>query len=91
MGQTFLNGESHHPRHVFKAIITGDANRMKRLNESKPDYEESISRLKEKCLRSKFDSKLINETIKKINKWEKVVKESKNEDQTTEERVMWAT
>ena len=29
----FLNGNSYHPPHVFRGIILGEANRLKKLNE----------------------------------------------------------
>ena len=67
IGQAFLNGSSHHPRHVFKAIIVGEANRMRRLNETKEGFDESIRRLEQKCIKSNFNRNLISETLKTIS------------------------
>ena len=68
---------------------------MKRLNERKPEYEESIAKLKEKCSRSNFDKKLINETIKNLHKCEnedeRSTKKNKNKNIHGREKVVWAT
>ena len=90
--QTFLNGTSYHPKHVFTAIIKGEATRRKRLNENNADFLDSMKRLENICLESNFDklltSKTIKETIKKyrtdIQREKKVAKEDKK-------IITWAT
>ena len=66
VGQTFLNGKSHHPRQVFKGIMVGEYTRMKRLNETKKGLIESINKLENKCIKSSFEDKLVRETIQEI-------------------------
>ena len=52
INSTFLNGKSFHPLSTFKAIITGEEKRMKRLNERSEDYYKSFKKLKTKCIAS---------------------------------------
>ena len=71
MGQVFINGKSHHPLHVFKGIVIGESKRLRRLNENDDDYQNSIHKLKDKCLRSDFNHELVNQTINKTLKWKR--------------------
>ena len=68
INSTFLNGKSFHPLNTFKVIITGEEKRMKRLNEGKEDYYESLKKLKTKCITSDFNLKLTEEQFEKIQK-----------------------
>ena len=44
VNSTFLNGKSFHPLNIFKGIISGEEKRMKRINEKKEDYYESLKK-----------------------------------------------
>ena len=55
----FLNGKSHHPLSVFKGIVFGESKRLRRLNEWDVDYHISLEGLKEKCIRSGFNKRLV--------------------------------
>ena len=68
INQTFLNGRSHHPKHIFTAIIKGEAKRRERLNERKNDFLQSIDQLETKCMRSNFNKILTSNAIKGIKK-----------------------
>ena len=50
----FLNDNSYHPRHVFRAIILSEAKRLKKINEKLEDYENALINLKTKCIKSNF-------------------------------------
>ena len=43
---TFLNGKSYHLLNIFKEIKLGETKRLKRLNENKSDFKQSLSNLK---------------------------------------------
>ena len=43
---TYFNGKSFHPLNIFKGVITRKEKRMKRINERKVDYYESLKTLK---------------------------------------------
>ena len=98
---TFLNGKSAHPLHIFKGIILGEAKRLRRLNENDMEYKKSINRLKEKCLRSGFNRKILLEWTKKVenyeNVWTEVYKTKKlqlskeNKKEEKEKMLPWAT
>ena len=57
-GRTFLHENSYLPLHVFKGIIFSEAMRLRRLNERREDYTNSIKDLKEKCLSSGINKKV---------------------------------
>ena len=86
---TFLNGRSFHPAHIFKGIIFGEAKRLRRLNETDEGYTKSLERLKQKCLHSRFNKKIVKESFEKIkfykNLWEKNQEETIMEKQTKRE------
>ena len=63
----FLNGNSYYPPHVFRGIILGEANRLKKLNENEIDYVNAIKKLETKCRASNFKNSIINKTFKEIN------------------------
>ena len=92
VGHQFLNGRSFHPNTVYRSIITGEANRMSRLNERTEDLDESLKRLEQKCLNSGFHKSLVSETLEKIktrNHMEK--KEEKTSKQKKDSMITWAT
>ena len=92
VNSTFLNGKSFRPLNIFKGIITGEEKRLKRINERKEDYYESLKKLKTKCLASNFNPKLVEDQFKKIyckNENKNVPIEQK--DITKNENVYWST
>ena len=96
---TFLNGKSYHPNHVFKGIITGEAKRLSKLNEEEDGYQLSLERLRNKCKRSNFKEKIIQETFDKIgnrdkNKDETEKRKKELKEKTGQEKdknVYWST
>jgi len=48
----FINGDSHHPEYVFRAVIQGEATRLRRLNKCDELYHKSLDILKQKCIDS---------------------------------------
>ena len=72
---TFLNGKSFHPAHIFKGIVLGEGHRLRRLNESNEGYQNSLERLKKKCITSHFKMHTITEAFEKVlnlpNEWTK--------------------
>ena len=86
----FLNGNSYHPPHVFRGIILGEANRLKKLNENKIDYTNAIKKLETKCKTSNFKNSIINKTFIEINHSKtKIKRNDKTRKQT--DRISWAT
>ena len=81
INSTFLNGKSFHPLSTFKAIITGEEKRMKRLNERSEDYYESLKKLKTKCIASNFNLKLTED------QFEKILKGKENENKPVKEKI----
>ena len=85
-----MNGKSFHPLNNCKGIITGEEKRMKRINEKKENYYESLKKLKTKCRTSNFNLKLVEDQLKKIyskNKSENVPIEEN--DKTKNKNVYW--
>ena len=68
MYSSFLNGKSFHPLNTFKAIIIGEDKTVKRFNERKEDYYESLNKCKIKCVTSNFNLKITEDQIEKIQK-----------------------
>ena len=60
-GRQFINGNSHHPHTTFKSILFGEAIRLRRLNQTKDYYLNSLKRLKEKAIPSKFPLNMTND------------------------------
>ena len=92
INSTFLNGKSFHPLNTFKAIITGEEKRMKRLNERKEDYYESLNKLKMKCITSNFNLQLTEDQFEKIQKEkEEKGKENKPDKEKDNENIYWCS
>ena len=90
INQTFLNGKSHHPKHIFTAIIKGEATRRERLNERKNDFLQSIDRLETKCMRSRFNKTLTLNAIKGIKK-NYLDKTNNKNTKKNKDVITWAT
>ena len=91
---TYINGKSFHPKHVFRGIILGESKRMIRINEKQVDYQLSLNKLKEKCIKSEFDKKIVEDTIEETRKWKKTKDmEKKTESNNIKEtkKIPWAT
>ena len=94
---TFLNGKSFHPAHIFKGIVLGEGHRLRRLNESNEGYQNSLERLKKKCITSHFKMHTITEAFEKVlnlpNEWTKNRNEEKvkNKPATKKDFIPWAT
>ena len=90
---TFINGKSFHPRHVYRGIILGESKRMMRINEKEEDYQRSLEKLREKCLKSEFNKKIVEDTINKTKKWKKGIENKKTININTREKkkIPWAT
>ena len=94
---TFINGKSFHPKHIYKGIIYGESNRMRRLNEREQDYQTSLKELQKKCNKSEFDKKITKSTIQLTSKWKKIKGNEKEKDNMSQpdemkkKKVTWAT
>ena len=86
----FLNGKSHHPPHVFKSIVFGECVRLRRLNELDHEYINSLNRLKEKCIRSKFNENSVNNIINQAKLWKERFGPKSNA-QKKPKKLVWAT
>ena len=91
----FVNGNSFHPNHVYKAIITGEAKRLRRLNTHDNLYQDSIQRLRDKCIRSNFNKTITEEMINLVLNWEQKddVDTDEEEDNKNNNKgdLVWAT
>ena len=90
-GRMFVNGKSFHSPSVFKAIITGKAKRLRRLNTHDDDYQNSIQRLEEKCVKSNFNKTITKEKINLVKKWNNNNNINNVKPNKTEERLTWVT
>ena len=92
INSTFLNGKSFHPLNTFKGIITGEEKRMKRTNERKEDYFESLKKLKTKCIKSNFNLKLIEDQFEKICRQnENENMQNKEKEKTNNKNIYWSS
>ena len=91
-GHTFINGKSHHPPHIFKGIVLGEGKRLRRLNETDQGFKESIHRLKEKCLKSDFNERMVSDITSRIQNWRFNSTEQQNHKKVNENnRLTWST
>ena len=94
-GRRFLDGSSFHPHHVFKAIITGEAKRLRRLNTKDENYNRSVQRLKEKCDRSNFNKSVTDKMIQIVQNWnnmeEKKTNKEKDDKNNKKVNLTWPT
>lgn len=93
LGRTFLSGESFHPVHIYKGIIAGEALRLRRLNSTNEYYDLALDNLKEKCIRSNFDSNLVTSMIQKIKNNDLGQTEALRSKKRTDDKKMliWAS
>ena len=89
INSTFLNGKSFHPLNIFKAIITGEEKKMRRLNERNKDYHESLDKLKTKCIKSNFNRKLTENQFLEIQKNKEIA--NKPDKEKTNTIVYWSS
>ena len=90
-GHTFVNGRSHHPPHVFRGIVLGEGQRLRRLNETEEGFKTSIQRLQEKCLKSNFNETMVTKTIQGIKAWKQQDGYGTNRNKANSDRLTWAT
>ena len=76
---TFLNGRSFHPEHTFEGIIIGEAIRLRRLNETDAGYKNSIEKLRDKCIKSGFKSKIVYKMINKVKDYQNLLIKNHND------------
>ena len=67
--RVFLNGQSYHPRSVFKSTIYSECIRLRRLNEKDDYYLEALQCLEEKCYKSGFERTLVRSMIDIAKLW----------------------
>ena len=92
LNRTFLHGKSHHPISVFKSIVFGEAVRMRRLNESNEHFQDSLERLRSKCLKSNFNNEVVNNIIEKAKLWtHRFSPKSDNNEKKFAKRIVWST
>ena len=92
LDRTFLNGKSFHPTHIFKSIVFSEAVRLRRLNETQSDYLASLERLKQKCIHSQFNVKLVSRILDLASKWnDRFGPKQDSGQQKTKPRIIWAS
>ena len=89
---TFLHGKSHYPISVFKSIVFSEAVRMRHINESNEHFQDSLERLRSKCLKSNFNNKVVNNIIEKAKLWtHRFSPKSGNTEKNFAKRIAWST
>lgn len=90
LGCRFINGRSHHPPHVFKSIVYGEAIRLRRLNETEHRYHKDLEKLETKCIDSGFNKAMVRDMIQQAFTWENrltpPIQHERNKD-----RTIWAS
>ena len=89
--RTFLHGNSCHSLHICKGIIFSESVRLHRLNERQEDYINSIKELKDKCLSSGFNKKVIQTMIQKVSTWTERFGSTNQKKQTEKNPIPCAT
>ena len=88
---TFLNGKSFYPTHIFKSLVFSEAVRLRRLNETQSDYLASLERLKQKCIHSQFNIKLVRRILDLASKWnDRFGPKQDSGLRKTKPRIIWA-
>ena len=67
--RTFVHGQSHHPKLVYKSIVLSESMRLRRLCEESSDCFEGHDQLACKCGRSHFSKKLYFSIISNAKTW----------------------
>jgi len=62
-GKQFIIGNSHHSNVTLKSILVGEAIRLRRLNQRKEGYLNSLNRFREKAIRSNVMLEMTNDMI----------------------------
>ncbi|MEC8567829.1 MAG: reverse transcriptase domain-containing protein, partial [Pseudomonadota bacterium] len=92
VGRLFLNGQSSHPRSIFKSIFFSEAIRMRRLNEKTDEYLKSLEKLKLKCWKSGFDRKMIADMMEIARMWrDRFAPPNNKKSKPVGQRVVWAS
>ena len=92
LDHTFLNGKSFHPIHIFKSIVFSEAVRLRRLNETQSDYLASLERLKQNCIHSQFNIKLVSRFLNLASKWnDRFGPKQDSGQRKTKPRIIWAS
>ncbi|MEC8567887.1 MAG: GIY-YIG nuclease family protein, partial [Pseudomonadota bacterium] len=91
INRLFLNGQSSHPRNVFKSIFFSESIRMRRLNEKTDDYLKALEDLKIKCWKSGFDKKMVNNMLNIARSWKDRFAPPNGKNKPIDQRVVWAT
>jgi len=94
VNRLFINGASFHPPHLFKAIVYGEATRLRRINEDNNSYIKSLNRLKKKCLESGFNKNLTTDIINKASDWKERFhppSRRKEINNHNNKKLIWAT
>ena len=87
----FLNGRSFHPMTVFKSIIFSESIRLRRLNEKDENYVNSVERLKQKCLKSGFNRKLVLKMTNITKMWTDRFAPPKSSLKDHQRKTIWTT
>ena len=90
--RVFLNGSSYHPPSIFRSVVFSECIRLKRLNEKQSGYLDAINSLREKCLKSGFNKKMVHKMIKIASEWtDRFSPPNNDKKQQQDERSVWAT
>jgi len=65
----FLHGKFHHPPHIFKSIVFGEAVRLKRLNDLDHHYHNNLHTLRNKYALSSFHMSMVDDILAMAATW----------------------
>ena len=91
VGRTFINGKSFHPHHIYKSIVFSEAIRLRRLNECQEEFIASLKRLREKCDRSGFHTKITTQIIDLATSWKQRFSPDNISTQRKLKQLVWPT
>ena len=57
---SYLHFDSAHPKHTFPGIVKSQLYRVRKLCSQESDYEEAVSKLKDRCINSGYDASWVN-------------------------------
>ena len=92
---TFVHGQSHHPKHVYKSIVLSESMRLRRLCEESSNYFEGLDQLACKCSKSHFSKKLYHSIISNAKTWtdrfNPINRKEPTNGNKNDKRIAWPT
>ena len=78
---------------MFRGIVLSEGQRLCTLNETEESFKASIQKLQEKCTKSDFNTKMLNETIKDVEKMnhQDIERKKAQGKRRKNDRITWPT